>query len=139
MGSQILTQRRIETAQRLVEEDETGPRRKTPCDGDPLLLAAGELTRVARPQGVQLCDRQCMANALGDPCAAQSLGLETEAKVIRNRHMRPQCVVLKYHANVALLWGDGHVWTPEHALVHGNPAGVGIEQPRDDPQRRAFA
>ena len=59
--------------------------------------------------------------------------------VARHVQVREQCVVLKYHAHVALLRRDVHRVAADDLRPQRDAAAVGTLQPRNGPQQRGFA
>jgi hypothetical protein len=70
---------------------------------DPLLLAAGELTRAALAELAQLDHPQGAVCAFFDLALRQLPHLEREGQILGHRHVREESVVLEHHADTALV------------------------------------
>ena len=68
-----------------------------------LLLAAGELRRVALGERIKLDHAQYAFDPLADIGLAQAPHRQRERQVLGHGHVRKQCVVLEHHADVALM------------------------------------
>jgi len=103
-------QPRVQVGQGLVEQEHLGPVGDRPGQGDPLLLAAGQLAGPALHGRLQLqagpgFGGGAVALGLGHP-----LDLERVGDVVGHRHVRVQGVVLEHHGHVPAARGDpGHV------------------------------
>jgi len=124
----------IDVRPRLVEQDELWIRRERARERDALLLAAGELVRVAVAEAAEVDEREHDRHARA-PLAAR----QAEADVLGDRQVREERVILEDHAHAAALGrhprgavGDDAVADPHLALVRGLEAG-------DEAQERRLA
>jgi hypothetical protein len=98
-----LAQLRVQVRQRLVEKQDRRPVDEGPREGDPLLLAARELVRVARRVRLHLDEMEDLLDPdalLGDPHLPEP---EREREVLVDGHVRPEGVGLEHEAAVAAL------------------------------------
>jgi len=92
----------IQCAEGLVEQQHRGLVRERARDRDPLLLAAGELRRVAVVVALQRDQAQQLlapAPALGGPRPSHA---QRELDVVRDRHVAEQRVMLEHEAHATL-------------------------------------
>ena len=106
--AQALAQVDVEVGERLVEQQQLGPRRERARERDALLLAAGELVRIA--VATLVAARRCRA-ALRRARHARAAASARRPKptLSRDREMRKQRVVLEHHADAAALGRNGAV------------------------------
>ena len=99
-GAQHLARElRIERGGRLVKEHDVGPHGKRPCDGDALLLSAGELTRVVI-LAVHEADLGEELTRIGEnlvPLHAFDMAGRFD-EVLNDGHMREEVELLEDHA-----------------------------------------
>jgi hypothetical protein len=134
-----LAQMHVEVRQRLVHQDETGLRREAARQRHALLLAAREFVRAASREGGQLDGRQRLRRPrrdLGGRTLARPQGI---ARVLRDRHVRPQRVGLEDDADVPVFWRGVPVARGDDHAVDPNVAVVDPLQPREQPEERGLA
>ena len=116
--AQLLTHLRVNIRQWFVKEDHLVPCRNGACQGDALLLAAGELADPALPQTADPHDLQNMLDPVRNLFLRQAPGawpgLQRECDISGNVHMGPERVVLEHHADRALLWFQVDLCPVEH-------------------------
>ncbi len=126
----------VEVGQRLVEQQQLRLGGQRAGNRDALLLAAGELVRVALRVAAQVDQRQHLGHARGAALARPAL--QAEGHVLRDAHVRKQRIVLEHHADAALLGADP-------ATAGDDLAGdldlalVGAVEPGDQAQRGRLA
>ncbi|MNT19628.1 hypothetical protein D3C72_1548960 [compost metagenome] len=116
----VLTQAFVEGAQRLVHQQDAWAIHQRPGECDTLLLAAGQLRRVAVLEAFQArqCQRLLDPNpGFGGRYFAQ---VEGEGDVLGHAHVREQGIALENHAHVALV---GRQFA-DVVAVHEDPATV---------------
>ena len=96
-----LAQLFVERGQRLVEQQHLRTARQRARQRHALLLAAGELIRLALLHAVELDQRNHLGDAGGDLCARHAGALQAEGDVVPHRQMRKQRVVLEHHVDRA--------------------------------------
>ena len=122
----LQAQLRVEIRQRLVHEEEARPDHHRAGQRDALALAAGEFRRAALRESLQSHALERLSDAfahirLADVARAQAIG-----DVVIHRLVREQGVVLKHHADVALVGGQmRHVFFAEadRAVGDGKKSG----------------
>src|SRR5712691_7852917 len=119
----------VEGAERLVEEEHGGPRDEGPRQGHPLLLAPGELARIARAIGREPDQRERLADAALELPALHPRHAEPEGDVLIDGAMGEERVVLEDHAHAPAMGGD---------VVDPAPLDEDIARGRiDEPRHRA--
>ncbi len=91
----------VEVGQRLVEQQDLRLDRESARDRHALLLAPGKLAGAARLEPGELHQLEHGRHLAPDVVARQPALLQPERHVLRDRHVRPQRVVLEHHAHVA--------------------------------------
>jgi hypothetical protein len=131
----FLAQAPIERRQRLVEEQHA----RLDDDGAgqcyALLLAAGQLLRRAVAEAGKTNHFESTVDFLAGGGALDAPALETEGDVLRDRHVREQCVRLEHHADVAAPDRD----VGDIIVADRDDALVGLDKARDDAQQRGLA
>src|SRR5882672_6512289 len=125
-------QLRVEVAERLVHQDERRLGDDRARERDALLLAAGELRRIALRQSGQLHQLEGAVDAAIDLGPRDPADLEAEADVARDGEVREERVVLEDHAEAASL---RRVSGDVPAVELDRPR-VGIEETGDAVERR---
>ena len=122
----------IEIRERFVEQEDLRLADDGTTDGDALALAAGQLTRAALQQRLELQD----AGSLGHACRDLGLGgsgePEAEAHVGRDIHVRVERIGLEHHGDLAL----SGCQIIHLAAADGDDAIRHRFKPRDRPQQR---
>ena len=119
---QLLTNFRVERAERLVEQQHAGLMRESSCERDALLLAARQLARQPLVVAVERDELQQLGAPLASLCATNSARAQRELDVVRHGHVAEQRVVLKDEADLALLRAEArHVAPMQHdaAVIDG--------------------
>ena len=93
----------LSRAQRFVHQHQLRLEHQRPCQGHPLLLAAGQLRRVTLGEGIELHHAQHAFDPLADVGAIEATHRQRKTQVFSHGHVREQRVVLKHHADVALV------------------------------------
>ncbi len=129
---------RVECAERLIHQQDAGPRRERARDPDPLALPAGELGGAAR----QVAPRQRhqidqLLHARADALLAPTHEPRRDADVLRNTHVREQPDALEHitDAPAQLVRGRGARGLP----IDEHGARIGLEQAIDGLQQRGLA
>jgi hypothetical protein len=102
-GAHFEAQSGIEVGERLVEEDTAGAYNERAGQGDPLLLATGELGDLAFRIRPHLHGIQRRRDALANLRAWHTALFETEGDIFGDSHVRPEGVTLKHHSGVSLV------------------------------------
>ena len=131
----LLAQLQVESAQRLIEQKRFRAVDQGPRQGDSLLLASGELNRLALAHPLELDDPHGLGHPLLDLAPAEPLDPEPEGDVLEDRHVREERVCLKDHVHRAPGRRDiGHVAAREQ-----DPAGRRLLKAGDHPEGRRLA
>ncbi len=134
LDARVDPERRIEIAERLVEQEHGRLAHDGAADGDPLALPAGE---VARPAIEVRGELQRLGGAAHAPVDLRPVRLgeaQAEGHVLVDAHMRIERVGLEHHGDLAL--GRRHV--VDLAPADGDLAGRDPLQPGDQAQKRRF-
>jgi len=121
--------------QRLVQEQDLRLEGERPRERDSLLLAAGQLVRVALALVGQVDDLQELADALPDVILGSLAHLQPEPDVVGHVHVREQRVGLEDHADVPLVRRS----VGDVLAVDRDRAGARLLEARDHPQGRGLA
>src|SRR5882757_253973 len=144
LAAHLVAQLRIEVRERLVEQQQPRLVHDRARERDPLLLAAGQPRCRTLLKAIKIDNRERA------PYAIRDLGLgiaallghrERERHVLGDRHVRPDRIGLKHHADRALL--DRHIYThlgiEQRAAFDRDDALVRCLEPRDAAQGRGLA
>ena len=93
----------VEGAERLVEEQEVGPVDQRTGQGHALLLAAGELVRLASLVAGEMDELEHLPGAAGDLVLGHVPALEPEGDVLADVEVGEEGVVLEDHVDRALV------------------------------------
>ena len=131
----------VEVAQRLVQQHDLRLVDERAGEGDPLLLAAGEFWRWAVFQAVETDDLEHVTNPFLDLILRFALDGQWIGDVFGNRHMRPNRVGLKDHADGPLVGRhiDALAGGIDGLTADGDLTAVGPLQTRHAAQRRGLA
>ena len=103
LGADLVAQAGVEVAQRFVEQDELRSSDEATGEGDALLLAAAELSRIAVEQRSAVDEVGGLLDPPGLDALLDLAGLQRVGDVLADRHVRPQGVRLEHHADVPLV------------------------------------
>ena len=132
---ELATQLEVEGAERLVEEQHVGPVDQRPGEGDPLLLAARQLVRLAAFVAGQVDELERFTDPARGLVLGDALALQAERDVVADVEVGEERVVLEDHVDRALVGRiGGHVATTQQ----DRPAGRELEA-ADHPQRGRLA
>ena len=125
----------IQVGERLVQQEHFGLDHQRAGERHTLLLAAGELARIALAEMAEAHQFQRPR----DPGLGLGLAdlphLETEGDVAGHRHVREESIALEHHAGVATEgWKLGHVLIADEDASRGR-----LDEARDHAERRRFA
>lgn len=127
----------VEGRERFVEQHQPRALGQGARQGDPLLLAAGQLMG---PAPGHLWIEGDHLHQFGDPgLLFTGLAGKTEADVVGHRHVREQRPVLWHVADQALVCGDRGVGVDQWLAVEHDAARVGEFEPGDHPQQGGLA
>jgi len=96
-------QKRIEVAQRLIEEKDLWLLHQSPRNGDTLLLSTTQLPRVSFKQSFYLEHARHLVDPLLDRSLVDFLQRQGESYVLEHLHVRIERPVLKDQAHVSVL------------------------------------
>ena len=103
LEAHLLAQLRVEVGQRLVEQEQRRLHHQRARQRQALLLAAGELRRLALGEMIELHRREhahhVVANLL--PRVTPAAHFERKRRVLKHVHVRPDGVGLEHHAEAA--------------------------------------
>ena len=132
----LLAQLLVQRTERLVHQQQPRAGNERARHGDPLLLSARELARIARPRCASCTRVSISLHALARGAARQRAAhAQRKAHVLRNAHMREQRVGLKHHADVALVRRD----SGDGGAIEQDLAGIGGEKAGDQIEHRGLA
>ena len=131
----LLAQLEVERAERLVEQQRRRLVDERAREGDALLLAAGELSRLALLHALEAHRAQRGRDARAHVVTAHALDAQPERDVLEHAHVREQRVRLEHHVDVPL--GRRHV--RDVAAAQQDAAARGLLEARDHAQRRRLA
>jgi len=133
--SHLVAQLGVEVGERLVEQQQPRLDHQRAREGHALLLAAGELARVALAQARELHHREHGIDPALHLRGGDLAHLQAEAEVLADVHVREERVVLEHHADVPPLGGQhGDV-----GAVEGDGATGRELEPGDAAQGRGLA
>ena len=132
---EALAELEVERPEGLVEEEHVGAVDEGPGEGDPLLLAARQLVRLALLVAGQVDELERLAAPAGDLGLLDPLALEAEGDVVADVEVGEQGVVLEDHVDRPLVGRVvGHV-----AAAQLDPAARRQLETADHPQGRRLA
>ena len=99
----LLADPRVEIGQRLVEQQDLRVDGKRAAERHALPLTAGERGHLALAEPVEPQHREQLGHSPGDLGAADAPQFQAVTDVLRHRHVRPQCIGLEHHRDVALV------------------------------------
>ena len=102
----ILAQLQVERGERLVEQQHARTAHECACDGDALLLSAGQARDVAALKARELDEREHFVDLLLDLVARQLLLAQRERHVFKHVQVGEEGVALKDGVDVALVRRD---------------------------------
>ena len=135
LAARLHAQLGVEVGERLVHQEHLRVAHERAAERDALLLAAGELARLAVQQRLELDRRRRAAHPRVDLVLRRLAPPQREREVVVDRHLRVQRVVLEDHRDVALARGDA----VDHALADADLALGDRLEPGEHPQRGRLA
>ncbi len=129
LGAELLVQRPeglVHEKHRRLEDEGAG-------QGDPLLLAARELARIATAETLEPYQRERPRDALADPSREELPHPEGKSEVLGHRHVREERVVLEDHPHISLerrIEGDRSALDQDVALGGDGESGDARERRR---------
>ncbi len=130
IAAELGPQRRVQRRERLIKEDDVGPGRQRPRDGDALLHATRQVMRHPMT-GVGQVDE---FEQLADPHLAIRVAAEPVADVVADGKMREQRHVLEDHPDAPALRGNGRPGPGHAPSADLDGPGIGSVQAGDQPQ-----
>ena len=103
----LLAQFFVERAQRFVQKQQFGAFGQRASECDALLLAAGELVRLAFGVFGHLHQAQYFVDAFADFGGGDFVLFQAEGDVLLHRHVREEGVALEHHIDGAVVGGEG--------------------------------
>ena len=131
----LLAQLEVERAERLVEQEHPRVTDDRARERDPLLLAAGQLARLAGLPPGEADELEDLGHPRPHLRLRQLLPLETERDVVRDRHVREERVALEDGVHVALVRRE----PDDVAVAEEDPAGRRVLEAADHPEGRRLA
>ena len=131
----VLAELQVESAERLVQEQDTRLVDERTAERDPLLLSSGQLLRLTLGETTETDELE----HLGDPplelILRDALALEPEGDVVLDRHVREERVALEHRVDVPLVGRQS-----DDVLVAEEDPPLGrLLEAADHPQRRRLA
>jgi hypothetical protein len=131
----LLAELQVERPERLVEEEDAWAVHERAGERDPLLLAAGELARLALAEPRERDELEHLLDAALHVVAAHAAAPKPERDVLEDREVREERVALEDGVHVAFVRRQAaHV-----ALAEQDAALRLLLEPADHPQRRRLA
>jgi hypothetical protein len=127
----------VEGRERLVQQHHRGPGSQRPGEGDPLLLAARELTGSASPGAGQADQLEALRHPR-TPLGPREVS-EPERHVAADVQVGEERTFLGHEADVAVLGGNPHPGPEHRPTTQHHRAGIGAEETGDRPQQRRLA
>ena len=125
----------IECGQRLIKQEHLRADRDGASDRDALLLAAGELARIALRVGGHADHGQGFRDAGANNLFRHAPGPQSEGDILLDPHMRKERIVLHHHADIAVIGCEvGDVAVADH-----DAAARGAYKARHGAQRRRLS
>ena len=135
LGAHFLAEFQIKRRERLIEQQHLGARGHGAGERDALLLAAGELRRLAVDELAQLHHPDHLVDACDGVSGRPLEHFERETDVIGDAHMREERVILEDSVHRALVGGQVF----DFLAVEVNGACGGAFKSGDHTQKSAFA
>ena len=124
----------VEGGERLVEQQDVGGEDERAGERHALLLAAGELARIAVGERYQLDEVERAADPVGGVRPRHAAHLQRERDVVEDGEVREQRVALEDHAEVALLGRQ----VRDARVVDEDVARRGLDEAGDDHEQRGL-
>ncbi len=124
-------QRRIETRQRFVHQQQVGLLDQRPPQRHALLLAAGEFGRALVEEGFDGEDSGDIGNAGGDFIGGDAHIAQAESQIFTDRHMGIEGVILEHHGDATVAGRfvvDGAAIQPDFAAIDRFQSGDQAQQ-----------
>ena len=131
LGARLQPQLGVEIRQRLVHQVDGRVADDGAGERDALLLAAGQLRRLAGEEIVEADACRCLADAAIDLGGFDAAGAQRKRDVVEDGEMRIQRVVLKHHRDVAprrLELVDASIADPDFTRVERLESGQHAQQ-----------
>ena len=125
----------VEVGERLVEQEHLRVAHDAAAERDALLLAAGQLARLAVEQFADPEDLHRALDLLADAGLGHLPIAQPEGEIVVDAHVLVERVVLEHHRDVAVLGRQ----VVDHALADRDGAGADLLEPGDHAQRRRLA
>ncbi len=139
LGAHALAQLGVEIGQRLVEQQDVGLDHQRAGERNALLLAAGQLARIAGFEPREIHQRQRLLDLAARLGGRDFPDLEAEHDVLEHVLVRPDRVVLEHHAHAARFRRHHRTGRRQEPAVDLDGAAVGRHVAGDQPQRRGLA
>ena len=139
LGAHALAQLGVEIGQRLVEQQDRRLDHQRAGERDALLLAAGQLVRVAALEPGEIDQRQRLLDLPARRGRRNLAQLEPEHDVLEHVLVRPHRVVLEHHAHAARLRRHHRGGRRQRPAVDLDRALVGRDVAGDQAQGRGLA
>ena len=131
----ILAQAKVQSAQRLVEQQHLRAVDKRARDGDTLLLTAGKAGHIAVLKAAQTNQLEHFCGFALDVYAVQLFDVQTECNILRNIQVWEQRITLEYGVDLALIRRN----IVQALAVEEYIAGIRLLKATDDAQCGRFA
>jgi len=125
-----MLERRVQVAERLIQDEERRFRCERTRERDTLLLTTTELVWIAMTELGQVHERQHLFDALVPLLPAQFM--QTETDVLLNSHMREERIVLEHHPDTTLFRRHELAVVATDTVVDDDDALVRHLEPRDE-------
>ena len=131
----MFAQLEVQRPQRLIQQQHVRLQHHAARDGDPLLLPARKLIRLARADARQADPVKRLINFARDLGLGHAATAQPVADVLGNRHHREKRQMLEHHVHRALVRRR----IKHRATLDPNVTRGGVEKPRDHPHDCCFA
>ena len=137
---QLTSKLDIKTGERLIQQQESGLTDDGPCQGDALLLPAGQLVRVSPLERAQTHQREGVRDAVTPDIGGEALRFECKHQMLFDGHVRPERKVLEHESDATRTRRHDELARSRcHAAVALDGARIWRLEPRNQPEEGRLA
>ena len=130
-----LAERRIQIGKRLVQEQHAGLGSQRPREGDALLLSAGQSAHPPTLEPREIHQREGLGDSVARLESGHAERFQAERDVLPYIEMREERIMLKHHAEAALLGTE----RDDVLALNDDPSVIGTFEPAQQPKGRRLA